>query len=459
MSELEMSLTDEVFARYHEILERTERLPPQQLAQYQEELLEQLVRHAHANMPFYRDRLACLFAADGTVDLSRWNDVPILRRSDIAVHKSEMCTFDLPAHFGEIVETRTSGTTGPPLPIVVNGLVPGSVNATVARIARWFGMNPSRALATIRRFRSENDAPVPEAAYPEGIVGKRWSYLNPDAPHFSLDLDTPVADQLEWLARRKAPYLLTYPSNAMALAHAVTPEQGRALGIEIVICGAETVPEGARELVAERLGARVAAVYGCMEVGAVAAECPAVPHYHVSAENVLVEILDDDGRDVGPGQRGQVVLTGLYNYAMPFIRYAIGDVAVAGTGPCPCGRSLPVIAQVEGRTRNAFVFRDGARIWPRGQLVRQMRAFVPFAQYQLVQLDYERIELRYVPDGSGRAPDLAGLIEFARGKLHPSITMSVAAMDVLPRGTSGKFEDIVSLVRDAPVAAAEGRSA
>jgi phenylacetate-CoA ligase len=164
---------------------------------------------------------------------------------------------------------------------------------------------------------------------------------------------------------------------------------------------------------------------------------------------VLVEILDEHGRDVRPGERGRVVLTGLYNYAMPFIRYAIGDVAVAGHGPCPCGRTLPVIAQVEGRTRNAFVFRDGTRVWPRARMVRQMKAFVPFVQYQLVQLDHERIELRYVPDGSGSAPNLDGLAAFARNMLHASVTISITPMDALPRGANGKFEDILSLVPQA----------
>jgi phenylacetate-CoA ligase len=214
--------------------------------------------------------------------------------------------------------------------------------------------------------------------------------------------------------------------------------------------GGQTVPDGAREMVADRLGARLVALYGCEEVGAIATECPVAPHYHVAAENVLVEILDDDGRDVRHGERGRVVLTGLYNYAMPFIRYAIGDVALAGTGPCRCGRSLPVISQVEGRTRNAFIFRDGTRIWPRGRLVRQMRGYVPFVQYQLVQLDYDRIELRYVPDGSDRVPDLEGLTAYAREAFHPSVTISIAPMDVLPLGAGGKFEDIISLVTTSP---------
>jgi hypothetical protein len=74
---------------------------------------------------------------------------------------------------------------------------------------------------------------------------------------------------------------------------------------------------------------------------------------HVAAENALVEIVDEQGRDVAPGGRGRVIVTGLNNYAMPFIRYQLGDIALAGTAPCGCGRALPVITRVEGRTRNA----------------------------------------------------------------------------------------------------------
>jgi phenylacetate-CoA ligase len=178
----------------------------------------------------------------------------------------------------------------------------------------------------------------------------------------------------------------------------------------------------------------------------IATECPAAPHYHVVAENAVVDIVGDDGRPVVPGETGRVVLTGLYNYAMPFIRYAVGDVAAWATTPCRCGRSLPVIARVEGRTRSAFVFRDGSRMWPRLWNAREIRAFVPFREFQMVQLDHEHIELRYVPDGAGGAVDTAGLAAFARAKFHPSVEIVLVPLDTMPRGPCGKFEQFVSLV-------------
>jgi phenylacetate-CoA ligase len=431
---------DESFARYLKLLERTERQSLPELAAYQEQLLEALVRHASENVPFYRERLACLSTADG-LDLSHWNEVPILEREEAIAVGQALRASRVPDGYGDVVETWTSGSTGNALNIAYNGIVPVITNAAATRMVRWFGLDTSRPLATIRIY-TQGEPP----RYPDGITRSGWSQAAPAAPSYGLDLRTPVSDQLEWLSRKRAPYLMTLPANAMALAYAVTPEQGRKLGIEFIFTISETVIEGARELVAERFGARLAGIYSCQEIGVIALECPAAAHYHVMAENALVEIVDDEGRDVSPGGFGRIILTGAYNYAMPFIRYAIGDVATAGTEACPCGRTLPVIARVEGRTRMAFVFRDGKRVWPRAWDVRGMKAFVPCRECQIVQIDHERIEFRYVPDGSGAAPDLVGLTSLARKIMHPSVEIIPVAVDVLPRGPGGKFEQVISLV-------------
>jgi hypothetical protein len=94
----------------------------------------------------------------------------------------------------------------------------------------------------------------------------------------------------------------------------------------------------------------------------------------------------------------------------------------------------------------AFVFRDGKRVWPRAWDVRGLKAFVPCRECQIVQVDHERVEFRYVPDGSGAAPDLVGLTSLARKIMHPSVEIFPVAMDDLPRGPGGKFEQVLSLV-------------
>jgi phenylacetate-CoA ligase len=432
---------DELFGRYLRALEGLEWAPRPQLMHYQQDLLRRVLRHAYENVPFYRPRLACLFGDGEEADLSRWPEVPIITRAEAAAHAATMRAAELPEGYGPVTETRTSGSTGIPLEIATNGLVRVASNAALTRFARWWEADTSRPLACLRLHRSN------PPQHPHGREDKGWSRANLEAPIHELDLLTPVEQQIEWLLRKKAPYWRTSASNALAIAYAVTPEEARELAVELIFAIAETVLPRTREIVAERLGTKIAAIYSCEEIGFIATQCPKAHAYHVVAENALIEILGEDGRPVAPGQTGQVVLTGFYNYAMPFIRYAIGDVATAGPEFCFCGRSLPMIAQVEGRTRHAFVFNDGTRVWPR-LWDFNIGKFISCRAFQLAQIDRCLIEFRYVLEGATAAPDEAGLRAYLRQKLHPTAEIQLVQMEKLPAGRGGKVDPFISSLAD-----------
>lgn len=431
----------ELFDRYLRTLGETEWTSPAELTRYQRVLIGQLVRHAYANVPFYRDRLKALFTTDDAVDLARWNEIPALTRADATAHADAMRAPEIPAAWGAVSEFWTSGTSGMPLKFTANSLARVAYNAAMTRLAMWVGANPGKPLAQIRVFRSGE-----AVEYPEGRSWRGWSMAAPDAPSYGLDLRTPVRQQIEWLSRRRCRYLTTSPSNAMAIAYAVTPEQAHDLDIEIIFSVGETIIPGARELVRQRLGARLVGVYSCEEVGYIATECPVNPHYHVVTENTLVEIVDDNGQPVEPGTSGRVLVTGLYNYATPFIRYDLGDIAIADPALCSCGRTLPVIAEIRGRTRNAFIFRDGRRAWPRIWDARAMQALVPCREFRVVQVDFENVEFRYVSDGSKRAPDIEGLNTYAREHLHPSVVVKPVVVESMATLLGEKHEPFISLV-------------
>jgi phenylacetate-CoA ligase len=160
---------------------------------------------------------------------------------------------------------------------------------------------------------------------------------------------------------------------------------------------------------------------------------------------VLLEIVDADGRPVPPGSIGRVIVTPFYNLAMPLIRYELGDHGVLSATPCGCGRTLPVLERVLGRTRNVFRFVDGTSTWP-VLLSRELQAFVPNRQFQVVQLTHTDIEFRYVPVADDQMNDLSALTAYLRTKLHPSVTVNLAAVQVIARSKSGKYEDCMSLV-------------
>ena len=434
---------DDVFPRYLAALEKTQWLPSEDLAEYQRGLARELVRHAQSECPFYAERLSCLFTGSG-IDLSRWSDVPILTRAEATAHSNTMQARRLPEMLGNVSGVMTSGSGGAALNFSVNALARLAYNAAFTRLARWHGTDISGRLAQLRIYRQGE---VPQ--FPEGTASTGWSGAAPDAPTFELDMRTPIDNQIDWLLRHPCPYLVTLPSNAMALAYAVSPEIARQLDIKIIFSVSETIIPGARELIANRLGAKLVGIYSSEEVGFIATECPDFPHYHICSEMTLVELVDEAGLPVAPGQPGRVLVTALYNYATPFIRYDIGDVAIANPSPCSCGRSLPLLSQVLGRTRHAFVFRDGKRVWPRVWNANAMQAFVPCREFQVVQVDFERIEFRYVPDDG--PIDLDGLRAYARENLHPSVEIDLVAVDRVDRGPGGKLDPFISQVPGADV--------
>jgi len=183
----------------------------------------------------------------------------------------------------------------------------------------------------------------------------------------------------------------------------------------------------------------------CTVVGLIAAACPHSHRHHVMAELVLVEILDDRNRPVEPGARGRTIITPFYNHAMPLIRYDIEDLAVPAVEPCGCGRSLPTLDAVLGRTRDIFRFVDGTSIWPDVPM-REIRKFVLHRQQQIVQVALDRVELRYVPVSPDQVNDLHGLTQMMRALLHPSLDVTAVAVSSIPRSEGGKYADFVGLV-------------
>lgn len=434
---------DEVFDRYLTALGQIEKLPAPHLVRYQQGLVERLVRHARDNIAFYRDRLGPVFGPGDRFDFSRWPEIPILDRRAAAQATQQVRAPHLPESYGDVHEISTSGTAELPLRFTVNGLVSLAANGALTQLCRWHGVDTARALATIKLYPDDDVPPLPD-----GVQMKGWSRAGPESEAYGLDMRAPMEQQLAWLERRRAPFLAATPSHAMAIAFAAGEHRARALGLEFVFSIAETVLPRARQVVKDLFGAKLLAIYSCQEIGFIGIECPVSGQYHIVVDNALIEILRPDGSQAGPGETGRVVVTGLYNYATPFIRYALGDVATAAAGPCACGRTLPLIAQVEGRTRAEFIFRDGTRMWPRGIHSDEIRTYVAYREFQLVQADYDVIEFRYIPQPNAHAPDFDGLKSYGRRRFHPSVDIRALAVAEFPRGRTGKHEHFISLVSE-----------
>ena len=420
-----------------EVLSQTAHLPAEKLQAYQRELLGPLVRHAAANVPFYRDRLRSVLTDDGTLDFSRWHTIPPFDRKAAQAAGDTLQTEKLPVGNNRWVEDLTAGSAGVPLRHRRSNLTDLASRCQSERDYNWYGMDTGKCLAHIGDIRNVKADP------PEGMKLNSWS-LRGDGDFIALDLRTNIEQQILWLQRTRPRYFFAYPSVLRDLADYVLSSGQLALWFGVVLTTGEPLSQDVRTKTQRAFGARIYDRYNVHELGHLAAECPSCGQYHLSAESALVEILRDDGEPVGPGEIGRVVVTSFYNYAMPFIRYDVGDFAEVGWSNV-CWRTLPSLRRILGRDRNVFVTPDGSRVWPDLQAI-DLGRFMGFRQFQIVQTTPKEIEIRYVPDSSERAPDEAGLQEHLRAVLYSGLRLRTIPLDAIPRLPSGKHEDFLSLV-------------
>jgi phenylacetate-CoA ligase len=263
----------------------------------------------------------------------------------------------------------------------------------------------------------------------------------------AIDIRTPIDAQAEWLIEEEPDYLLTYPSNAAALAQHFLDHQIRLQNLCQVRTFGETLDPRLRPLCKAAWQVPVVDNYSSQEVGYIALQCPESEVYHVQSESLLVEVIDDAGAACGPGQVGRVVVSTLQNFAMPLLRYEIGDYAEVGQG-CGCRRGLPVLQRILGRQRNMFRLPSGKLIWP--SLLLDGDAIPPAAasirQYQIIQRTIDRLEVRVVAEDRLTESAELELSEWVGRSLGAQFTIDFIYVPSIARSVGGKFEDFRSEV-------------
>lgn len=430
----------EAFNRFAAVLAQTEILPRPALQAYQTSLLQRLVSFAFKNSPFYAERLKPLFRDDGEPDFQYWKDIQILTRRDLATEIDRINPVNIGGEVGGITARKTSGTTGAGLAFRTCDIARFAAEVMMHRLYRWHGFDLQSSLASIRYYSSGR------RTYPEGVTEPSWCLTHP-APHYTLDYRTGVPEMIEWLTRRRPKYLLTFPSISHDIAMTLAASGGAELGLQSIVGISELVSADTAVAVGNTLGCNILRIYACAEMGCIALQSEAEDEYELCEETVLVEILDKQNRPVAPGENGRVILTSLYNYATPFIRYEIGDYATLSARPNASGRALQKLHRVTGRFRNALVARDGSRVWDNAVITPRLWQQFPTHIFQIRQPDKETIDISYVPGSAESSkPNKDILVEHLAALLGGPIDLNIFAVDQLPRSNGGKRERIVSAI-------------
>ncbi len=416
-------------------LEHTQWWPAATLARHQHRQLRALLDHARRTVPFYEDRLASL-DLDRGLDPLAFRALPTLTRAQVQADTDALHSRAVPPSHGSLLEAKTSGSTGEPVRIVGTQIHRFWWGACLLRDHLWHARDLGGKLAAIRTKIAGGDetgwGPATDSVFRTG-------------PCVTLNIRADIAEQARWLAAENPDYLLSHPTNVLALARHCLAQGLRIPRLREVRTFGEALPAELRDACRQAWGVPVADCYSTNEVGYVALQCPVSGDYHVQAESVYLEVLDEAGAPCAPGTTGRVVATALHNYAMPLIRYELNDYAEVGP-PCPCGRGLPVLKRILGRRRNMLRLPDGTTHWPSFPS-RVWLEVAPIRQFQLVQTALDTITLRLVVDRPLDAAAEARLADELNRRFGWPFRYRYEYPGAIER--TDKFEDFVSLL-DAP---------
>ncbi len=402
-----------------------------------------LLTHAAQQIPFYAERLSATDWRPGAlIDHDQFRQIPILQRSDAMRLGENLRAREIPEGHGEVTSSATSGSTGRSLRFWTTEVFQRLQYASYLRLYLWHRWDFHQNLAAIRVDRGGIAPPPDGRTFPDW--GDWLAEIYPTGKYHLLSARSDIGPQLDWLEARRPAYLQTYPSILSALLDRVESQDRDISYLQGIGTLAELVPPELRERVRNVIGRPLVDVYSSHEMGHLAIQCPEAEHYHVQAENVVLEVLDEAGEPCRPGQIGRVVVTTLHNFAAPLIRYEIGDYAELGE-PCDCGRTLPTLSRIMGRSRNMLKKPNGETVWPHFGTAALHRC-APIRQFQVVQKSLETIELRLVVPEPLSAQVEARLKTILVENLEFPFEIEIRYFDEIDRSGGGKYEDFMSEV-------------
>jgi phenylacetate-CoA ligase len=429
-------------ALYYFELKKSQWLSLDQIKQLQEIKLRQLINHAYYHVGYYRELFERLKLRPTDIrtieDLQKF---PLIDKNEIRQNLYFSLMSDNHKK-NEIRKIVTSGSTGEPFACYVDRHQLEIRWASTLRSIEWTGY----------RFGYK------QARLWHQSLGLNWSEIIREIidawfnrrmfiPIFEMD-DRNITKFMDKLKRHNPYFVDGYAEAFNFLAHYIRYKELNGLHPKVIISSAQVLREQSRRIIEDQFGCQVFDKYGSREFSGIAYECEAHSGHHVVAENFIVEILKD-GRSARPGEIGEVVITDLNNYCMPFIRYRIGDLAVAidNAIPCVCGRGLPRIGSIEGRVQAIIIGANGRYI-PGTYFAHLFKDYdFMIRQYQVVQEELGKIKLKIVKAGRFNN-DLfqKGALKALYQTLGEQTVIDVEFVEHIPLVHTGKHQGSISKI-------------
>ena len=416
-------------------LESTQWLAPESVQALQWSKLASLLEHAYDNVPYYRSVMQNhdVHPAD-LVRLRSLEPLPILDRDTITRHPELLLAENVSRK--RLVPNNTGGSTGEPLQFYDDRPGLSSTQASKWRAERWCGaeIGDRRAYLWGSNF---------DVSAVGGIKGRARSWLLNTLmlPAWQLREDN-ATKFWHQVAKFRPPLLIGYAGALYQWVQLLGNSAGAIPGLKGIIAGAESLYDEWRDAIEGKLGVPVYNQYGGRDIKFVAQECTEHHGMHVASENCLVEVVRD-GSAVAPGELGEILITRLDNWAMPFIRYRVGDLGVFSQESCPCGRGLPTLATIEGRSQDVIVGTNGKTL--SGLFFPHLMKDCPeIKEFQVHQVSPTRLVTYIVTHQSGILRSRSRIESVVKEHLGKDVQMEFEIVKSIPMTPSGKRRITIS---------------
>lgn len=441
ISRIQIAARPDVAHNLHEI-ERWQWLSPEESLVMQGERLNKLIRYAHAHVPYYREALGAAGVIDGSgrFDAGRFSEIPLLDKATIRAHYDDLATDELELRKWYV--NTSGGSTGEPIKLIQDRQYESWNRAVKLLHNRWTGYTMGSGEA--RLWGSRRDL----------LVGREttWTYASRWLKNeIWLNAFAMTPEEMRAYVRRinalKPGQILAFSESLYDLARLIECEGLFIHTPRSIITSAGTLYPHMRETIERVFQAPIFDRYGSREMGGLAIECEHHCGFHVSSPTHYIEVLREDGTPALADEVGEIVVTVLTNYAMPLIRYRIGDMGVWAGTQCGCGRGWPLLKKIAGRVTDRFLKRDGTMVW--GTFFTTLFWGQDWAEkVQVIQEDYEHIRVIMVRSANFSGDDVERGLSFVSEKIHTTMgwdcRIDFEFVDKIAPTPSGKFRFTIS---------------
>ena len=410
---------------------------PRKLEECQIKRLNRVIRYAYDNVPFYNRRFKEL--GIGPEDIKKKDDLnklPIIRKNDIRGNRGEIISKDF--EINRLRKLSTSGSTGEPLFLYVCESEMEFRKAKHIRANMSCGQRPRDKWVTLT-----GPQHFGKTSRLQRLVGL---YVPTPVSVFN-----GVSTQISILEKLKPEVLDGYSSSLLLLAKEVEKQNIKTIKPRFIIGGAEFIDTYCQKYIEKVFGVKFFDQYSSVEFERMAWQCSEQRGYHIDADALILQFLDKNGEEVSPGESGEIVCTSLFNYAMPLIRYAIGDIGIPSDETCECGRTLPLMQMVEGRKDSLLFLPNGRILSPRAFTIamHEFKFYDFIEKFRIIQKKLDAFEVNLKMKGNVIEEDVMKMELSAHLKTifsFDDLRFEIKFVKDIPLDKSGKLMAVISEV-------------